>query len=108
MGNTRRNLSDACVRAAKGALTAHLAARHQNFDSLGKPKQASLRARFDFGSVSPNDLRRTYATWRRQHGTAPHLIGVAVGHTDSRMAERVYGRVPVESLGRLLAECLGD
>jgi hypothetical protein len=49
-----------------------------------------------------------YATWLRQHGTEPHLIAVALGHTDSRMAERVYGRVPVESLGRMLAERVGD
>lgn len=59
--------------------------------------------------MSPNDLRRTYATWLRQHGTEPHLIAVALGHhTDSRMAERVYGRMPIESLGRMLAERVGD
>ena len=58
--------------------------------------------------VTPNDLRRTYATRLRQHGVEPHLIGVAPGHRDSRMAERVYERMPVESLGRALAERVGD
>jgi integrase len=52
--------------------------------------------------VSPNDLRRTCATWLRQAEVEPHLIGAMLGHTDSRMVERVYGRMPVESLGRAL------
>jgi len=58
--------------------------------------------------VSPNDLRRTCATWLRQGGVEPHLIAAMLGHTDSRMVERVYGRLPVESLGRALRERLGE
>jgi hypothetical protein len=38
----------------------------------------------------------------------PQQIAVALGHTDSPMAERVYGRVPIEELGRMLAERVGD
>jgi integrase len=106
--NTRRDINEACARAGKAALRAHLAATKQTFGALTKSQQAALRARFAFPPVSPNDLRRTYATWLRQHGTEPHLIAVALGHTDSRMAERVYGRMPVESLGRMLAERVGD
>jgi hypothetical protein len=106
--NTRRDLNEACARAAKAALAAHLTAAGRKLEALGKSEQASLTARCAFPSVSPNDLRRTYATWLRQHGTEPHLIAVALGHTDSRMAERVYGRVPIESLGRMLADRVGD
>jgi hypothetical protein len=58
--------------------------------------------------VSPNDLRRTYGTWLRLGGVEPHLIGVAMGHRDSRMVERVYGRMPHESLGATLRQRLGD
>jgi integrase len=58
--------------------------------------------------VSPNDLRRTYGTWLRLGGVEPHLIGVAMGHRDSRMVERVYGRIPPESLGATLRQRLGD
>jgi len=58
--------------------------------------------------VSPNDLRRTCATWLRQGGVEPHLIAAMLGHTDSRMVERVYGRLPVESLARALRERLGE
>jgi integrase len=55
-------------------------------------------------AVSPNDLRRTFGTWLRLHGVAPHFIGVAMGHADSRMVERVYGRIPEENLRAALNE----
>ncbi len=55
-------------------------------------------------AVSPNDLRRTFGTWLRLHGVAPHFIGVAMGHADSRMVERVYGRMPEENLRAALNE----
>lgn len=50
--------------------------------------------RAKIAKVSPNDLRRTYATWLRQAMVEPHLIGAAMGHADSRMVERIYGRLP--------------
>ena len=52
--------------------------------------------------VTPNDLRRTTATWLRMAEVEPHLIGTMLGHTDSRMVERVYGRMPVDMLGKAL------
>jgi integrase len=39
---------------------------------------------------SPNDLRRTCATWLRQDGAPPDLIAPVMGHVDTRMVERVY------------------
>jgi integrase len=55
-------------------------------------------------AVSPNDLRRTFGTWLRLQGVAPHFIGVAMGHADSRMVERVYGRMPEENLRAVLVD----
>ena len=52
--------------------------------------------------VTPNDLRRTFATWLREAGVEPQLVGAAMGHTDSRMVERVYGRLQPEALSKLL------
>jgi hypothetical protein len=52
--------------------------------------------------ASPNDLQRTYAPWLRQAQVEPDLIGAALGHTDSRMVERVYGRIPTEALALAL------
>jgi integrase len=69
-------------------------------------EQACKRA--GIPKCSPNDLRRTCGTWLRQHQVEPHLIGAVLGHTDSRMVERVYGRMPVQSLGRALTTRLQD
>ncbi len=57
---------------------------------------------------SPNDLRRSIATLMRARGVEPHLIGAYLGHADSRMAERVYGRLAVEQLGHLLEAAVGS
>lgn len=57
--------------------------------------------------VTPNDLRRTTATWLRLAGVEPHLIAAVLGHADSRMVERVYGRITPEALGEALAARLG-
>ncbi len=56
---------------------------------------------------SPNDLRRTFATWLRADGLAPDLIAPAMGHADSRMVERVYGRLSPQALGARMAAALG-
>jgi integrase len=58
-------------------------------------------------SCSPNDLRRTCATWFRQEGASPDLIGAVLGHADSRMVERVYGRLPTDVLAHRLALATG-
>jgi integrase len=54
--------------------------------------------------VTPNDLRRTFATWLRISGVTPDIIGAALGHTTSRMAELVYGRIAPADLDRLITE----
>jgi integrase len=64
--------------------------------------------RAGIAKVSPNDLRRTYGTWLRLGGVEPSLIGAAMGHADSRMVERVYGRMPAESLQSALRKRVGD
>ena len=62
------------------------------------------RACVKIGSLpcSTNDLRRTTATWLRQAGTAPNLIGAVLGHADSKMVERVYGRLDGDGLKKAL------
>jgi integrase len=58
--------------------------------------------------VTPNDLRRTCASWLWQRDVEPHLIGRVLGHRDSRMVERVYGQLPVASLKASLENRLGE
>jgi integrase len=64
-------------------------------DRLGMPR------------VSPNDLRRTLATWLRQRGVQTDHLGKMLRHGDSRMVERVYGQLAAGDLGRLLESRVG-
>lgn len=61
---------------------------------------------------SPNDLRRSLATWLRVLGVDISVIAAVLGHTTSRMVERVYGRLSPAELrarmgGRLLDQQRG-
>jgi integrase len=71
-------------------------------DMLDACKKAKI------ADCSPNDLRRSVATLLRARGVEPSLIGAYLGHADSRMAERVYGRLAPEQLAHLLAVRLRD
>ncbi len=64
-------------------------------------------ARAKIPPCSPNDLRRTCATWLRADGVPADLIGSVLGHADSRMVERVYGRLSPEILRARLEKSLG-
>jgi integrase len=48
---------------------------------------------------TPNDWRRSLATWLRLAGVSTDLIATVLGHADSRLIERVYGRVQGAELG---------
>lgn len=54
--------------------------------------------------VSPNDLRRSLATWLIHGGVSTYLVSKILGHKDTRMVERVYGRVEADVIGRLVNE----
>jgi len=43
--------------------------------------------------ISPNDLRRTYASWLKQRGVDSMVVAKLLGHTTSRMVELVYGHL---------------
>jgi len=54
-------------------------------------------------TVTPNDLRRTAAHWLRHRGVEAGLVAQYLGHVDTRMVERVYGRLDT----RELADAIG-
>ncbi len=56
---------------------------------------------------SPNDLRRTFASWQVEAGVPLFPIAQAMGHKDTRMLERVYGRQTPEQLAVLMARAMG-
>jgi integrase len=48
--------------------------------------------------VSPNDLRRTFASWLVQRGTPLKVVADLLGHTSTVMVERVYGHLINDNL----------
>ena len=48
--------------------------------------------------VTPNDLRRTFASYLKQAGRDSLAVGKLLGHTSSRMVELVYGHLDQRSL----------
>jgi len=51
---------------------------------------------------SPNDLRRTYGRWMRIAAFPDEIIAPTMGHADTRMLERVYGKLSPEEFTRRL------
>jgi len=93
------------VREARAWLAEH--DRFPGWGNVRRDLRVACAAR-GLAPVSPNDLRRTFATWLRAAGVEPTLIGAALGHTTSRMVELVYGKLEPEALAKLLAARLGD
>jgi integrase len=49
------------------------------------------RAKID--PVTPNDLRRTFASWLKQAGVDSRAVADLMGHSSTRMVDMVYGRL---------------
>jgi len=84
-----------------------LAKEHSRGDGRGSMHRRWINVRRDLHAaceragidpVSPNDLRRTFGHWMRGEGMSPATVGAALGHTDGRMAERVYARLDAREL----------
>lgn len=58
--------------------------------------RASKRAQVP--RVSMNDLRRTFASWLAQAGVSSLTTAKLLGHTSTRMVERVYAKLSAEAL----------
>lgn len=48
--------------------------------------------------VTPNDLRRTFASWLKQAGVDSFAVAALLGHTTSRMVELTYGKIDQQTL----------
>ena len=90
--NIRRDLAAACQRVAFARLQERTDQTELELRKLVK-RGAIPRQIIDglCPRVTPNDLRRTSATWLRQGGVTPDVIGEFLGHVDGRMAAKVYG-----------------
>jgi len=63
---------------------------------------ACTRAGID--PVSPNDLRRTFASWQAEEGVPEAVTAALMGHTSSAMVRRVYGRIGSQAKRDALAK----
>ena len=52
--------------------------------------------------VTPNDLRRTLSTWLIEAGVSDVVVAKVLGHVDTTMVHRVYGRPRDEAVADLL------
>lgn len=53
--------------------------------------------------VSPNDLRRTFASWLVQSGVDLFTVSKLMGHGSTRMVEKVYGKLSRENMQAAIA-----
>ena len=53
--------------------------------------------------VSPNDLRRSYASWLKQRGADSAAVAKLLGHASTRMVDLVYGHLSDQTLARTVA-----
>jgi integrase len=58
--------------------------------------------------ATPNDLRRTPATLLRAAGVATDIIAAFLGHSTSRMVERVYGRLSPDQVRARMLQGMGE
>lgn len=54
--------------------------------------------------VTPNDLRRTFATWLKQQDVDSAVVANMMGHNSTTMVDRVYGRIESATLQRAIAK----
>lgn len=87
-GNVRRDLRAAVARANR-KLSAATA------DAGAEPEVIPF--------VSPNDLRRTFASWLVQNGVPLHVVAKLLGHSSTRMVERVYGKLSQKNMDEAIA-----
>jgi len=98
----QRTLLEYTLEHAKGPKEGALFEEWQN---IRRDLREACR-RVGIETCSPNDLRRTCLSWLRASGVAPHLLAPLAGHADSRMVERVYGRLQPAELAALIADQL--
>lgn len=55
-------------------------------------------ARAGIAHVSPNDLRRSFASWLKQAGVDSKAVADLLGHMSTTMVDRVYGKLSSHTL----------
>ena len=78
------------------------------FAPWGNVRRGLLEAcsRAGIAPCSPNDLRRTFANWMVEAGVPLYIVAQLMGHKDTRMLERVYGRQRTDQLAVAVARAV--
>jgi integrase len=97
-----RDLLDRALRDAPGADGGRLFARW--LPSNARREMAAASRRAGVPQVTPNDLRRSTATWLAWAGVPLDVARVVLRHTTARMLERVYARWTPQAAARLMAQ----
>jgi integrase len=92
-GNARRDLRAALARADGVP-----------FRKPGPAKAGTVKGERVLPRISPNDLRRTFASWMAQAGVPLKVVARLLRHRSSRMVDQVYGHLDDESLRAGVAE----
>jgi integrase len=69
----------------------------EHWGNVGRDLPAAC-ARAGLAHVSPNDLRRTFASWLKQRGVDSLHVARLLGHSSTRMVELVYGQLDSATL----------
>jgi integrase len=104
--NVRGDLRDAGQRAARALR--EQAAQDRAMGREDDAVRAELAAVALERGISPNDLRRTHATWLRAAGVDLGLISRQLRHKSTRRVEQVYARLPAVTAGAVMARALGE
>jgi integrase len=83
-GSCRRDLKSAIDRA--------------NAAAAAEAAELGIAAPAKIPYVTPNDLRRTFASWLVQARESLFVVATLLGHSSTRMVELVYGRLDERTL----------
>jgi integrase len=64
---------------------------------------AAACKRAGIARVSPNDLRRSFASWLKQAGADSAHVARLLGHSSTKMVDLVYGRLDLRTLASTMA-----
>lgn len=99
-GHVQRDLQIACLRIEARQNPGFEQPAEAEFKARRQPvsKAARVRPPKPFDPVTPNDLRRTFASWLAQAGVPLYDASKLMGHAGTKMLERVYARLAPETL----------
>lgn len=73
--------------------------------NVGRDLKRACRAA-GIAAVTPNDLRRSFATWHVEAGVPLDLLYRVMGHVDTTMLARVYGKPDVLRAAELMRDAI--